>query len=88
MAVKVAVHPFLNNGRELEVEVTGNTVGECLKELIKLHPQIKEKLFDKNGKIKGYIDILVNSKSAYPDELSYPVKEGDVINLIVFLAGG
>jgi len=33
MAVKIVVHPFLNNGRELEIEVDGRSVGECLKEL-------------------------------------------------------
>lgn len=88
MSVKVVVHPFLSNGKELEVEVKGNTVGECIKELIKLYPHIEEKLFDKNRKVRGYVEILVNSKSAYPKELSHPVNDGDVINLIVFLSGG
>ncbi|MCX7857252.1 MAG: MoaD/ThiS family protein [Deltaproteobacteria bacterium] len=88
MSVKVFVHPFLNNGKELEVEVKGSTVGECIRELLKVHPQIEEKLFDKNKKIRGYIDILVNSKSAFPKELAHPVSDGDTINLIVFLSGG
>jgi molybdopterin converting factor small subunit len=88
MAVKIVVHPFLNNGRELEIEVDGRSVGECLKELVRLYPSIGEKMFDRNGKLRGYVEILVNSKSTYPKELSYPVSEGDVINLIVFLSGG
>ncbi len=88
MSVKLVVHPFLNDGKELQLEVNGSTVGECLKELIRLHPHIEDKLFDKKGKIRGYVEILVNSKSTYPEELSYPVKDGDVVNLIVFLSGG
>ncbi|MCS7280108.1 MAG: MoaD/ThiS family protein [Desulfobacterota bacterium] len=88
MAVKIVVHPFLNNGKELEVLTTGATVGECIKELINLHPHIEEKLFDKNKKLRGYVEILVNAKSTYPQELSYPVNDGDTINLIVFLSGG
>lgn len=88
MGVKVRLHPFLNEGKEGVFEVKGTTVGECLNELLKFNPGLKEKLFDKNGKLKGYIEILVNNKTTFPKELVFPVKDDDVLDVIVFLAGG
>lgn len=88
MPAKVNIHPFLNDGKELTREVEGKTVGECLMNIVRENPKIGEKLFDKGKKLKGYIEVLVNSKSTYPEELSYPVKDGDQIDVIVFLSGG
>lgn len=88
MGVKVRLHPFLNEGREGVFEVEGSTVGECLNELLKVSPGLKGKLFDKSGKLKGYIEVLVNNKTTFPKELAFPVKDGDVLDVIVFLAGG
>lgn len=88
MAVKVRIHPFLNEGKELTKEVEGRTVAECLMKIIKENPKIGEKMLDKGKKLKSYVEILVNSKSTYPEELSYPVADGDQIDVIVFLSGG
>lgn len=88
MAAKMVVHPFLNEGKELEMVVSGGTVGACLKELVEAYPQMKDRIFDKNGKLRGYIEVLVGSKPAYPLELSHPVEDGDTIYVVVFLSGG
>lgn len=88
MPVKIFVHPFLNEGREIEVTVDGQTVGDCLRELTDLYPQMKERIFDRAGRLRGYIEVLVGLKPTYPLELSYPVQDGDTIHLIVFLSGG
>jgi len=88
MGIKVRLHPFLNDGKEGIFEVNGKTVGECLNELVKLNPAFKERFFERNGKLKNYIEVLVNAKTTFPQELTYPVKDGDEIDVIVFLAGG
>jgi len=88
MSVKVRLHPYLNEGKEGLVEVEGGTVGECLENLIKSNPSLREKLFEKDGKLKNFIEVLVNTKTTYPQELAYPVRDGDEIDVIVFLSGG
>jgi molybdopterin converting factor small subunit len=70
------------------VEVTGNTVGDCLENLIKEFPEMRKELFDKKGKLKNVVEVFVNMKSAYPDELAKPVSDGDEIHITVMLAGG
>ncbi len=88
MGVRITLHPYLNNGVETQVEVQGSDVGECIQNVMKQFPGMDKKLFAKPGQLKGYVEILVNGQSTFPKELAYPVKDGDTMNVLVFLAGG
>ena len=88
MSIKVTLHPFLNDGVELQLEVDGNTVGECIKSILKQYPAMEKKMFGKNGVLKGYVEILVNGQGTTPNELAYQVKDGDSMSVLVFLSGG
>ena len=87
---KVIIHPFLleDVGGNQEIDVAGKDVGECLSALVKQYPRIEHKLFDKNGKLRGFVEIYVNGKSSFPKELAHPIIDGDEIRIIVFGAGG
>ncbi len=89
MSVKVILHPYLTEGAgEARVELDGNTVRECLKNLTGRFPAMQSKLFGKNEKLHGYIEILVNGKPTVPLELAHPLKDGDEMAILVFLSGG
>ena len=90
MSIKVRLHPFLQNlaGGQEVVEVTGHTTGECLENLEGRFPGIKQQIRDKRGQLRRYCEILVNSESTYPKELTTPVKDGDQIDIVIFVAGG
>lgn len=90
MSVKINISPTLHhftNGLDV-VQVNGKTVGQCLEELVAQFPGIKQGLFDKHGKLLGYVDVYVNGESAYPEELARPVAEGDEIHIVSMLGGG
>ena len=90
MSIKVNIHPVLRhytNDQEA-VEVNGANVGECLKDLIRQFPGIERGLFNKQGRLFNYVDIYVNLQSAFPEELTKPVKDGDEIQLVMMIAGG
>ena len=90
MSVKVSLHKThrrFTGGLEV-VEAQGETVGDCLDHLAKEYPGIGEALFEKEGKLRRHIDIFLNLKSTYPQELAMPVKDGDEIYVVVMLAGG
>jgi molybdopterin converting factor small subunit len=90
VSVKVSLHRThrqFTGGREV-VEVQGETVGACLQHLAEQHPGIGEALFEKNGKLKNHIEVFLNLKTTYPQELAAPVKNGDEIQIAVMLAGG
>jgi len=90
VSVKINIHKthrqFTNNLDA--VEVTGSKVGDCLNQLVKQFPDLKDALFDKKGKLLNVVEIYLNMESAYPDELAKPVKDGDEIHITVMLAGG
>lgn len=90
MAVKIHIHTThrqFTNGEEI-VSVEGKTVGECLNNLIKQFPKMEKAIFAKKDKLLNNIEVYLNHSSAYPDELSKPVKDGDEIHLVTMLAGG
>ena len=90
MSVKINVRPgmqHLTSDQDV-VEVNGSTVGECLNQLIEQFPAIKDELFDEDGKVLNYIDIYVNGKSSYPEELVKPVKDGDELYILRAIGGG
>jgi len=78
---------YLVNGVEV-AEVNGSTVGECLEDLIKQFPNIKQLLFTKSGKLDMFRDIYVNGESIYPEGLAKPVQDGDELYIAILVAGG
>jgi len=90
MSVTINIHPSLyhfTNGQAI-VEVSGNTVGQCLDDLVRQFPEIKKGLFGKDGKLLNYVDIYVNLESSYPEELAKPVDDGDELYITLMMAGG
>lgn len=82
-----ATHRQFTNGLEV-VQVEGKTVGECLSYLSRQFPAMEKALFAKKDKLLNVVEIYINQTSAYPNELSRSVKDGDDIHLVVMLAGG
>lgn len=90
MSVTVAIHKthrHLTDGLA-SVETRGSTVKECLQDLIRQFPPMNEALFDGKGGLRRNIEVFINAVSAYPNEMSRPVSDGDEIHLTVMLAGG
>ena len=90
MGVKIKIQKniqFLTRDKET-IEVTGSTVGQCLNQLVKRFPEIERKLISKDKTLLNTIGIFVNGKSAYPNELTTPVKDGDEIFLFLIISGG
>ena len=90
MSVKVNINPFLFHLTDDQnvVEVDGSTVGQCLQQLVARFPELKNWLFEKDGKLNRLVDIYVNQESSYPEELAKPVKDGDELHIIIILSGG
>ncbi len=90
MSIKINIHKThrqFTNGLDI-VEVDGNTVGACLDNLVRQFPDMGKVLLNKKGKLLNVIEIYVNLKSAYPNELAKQVKDGDNIHITLMIAGG
>ena len=90
MSVHIKIPSFLlqvTDGVKL-VKASGNTVGECLKDLVEQFPPVKKLLFDKDSNLFGHIEIFLNGVSTFPEELKKPVNDGDTIYMLYLMAGG
>ncbi len=90
MSIKINIPSYMQsftNNTEV-VEVNGSTVGECLSHLVKQFPGMKKQLFSKHGNLFENIIISINRKSAYPEQLAKPVKDGDELNILFIIGGG
>jgi MoaD family protein len=90
LSVKIKLHRSLAKlaDGQAVVEVNGNTVGQCLGQLAARFPELKKRLFEKDGSLSRVLEIYVNGESIYPDELATPVKDGDEIDTLVRISGG
>ncbi len=90
MSVKINLPSSLRHltDDQAVVEVNGNTVGQCLEQLIARFPKTKKRLLEKNGALNRIINIYVNGESAYPEGLDTAVKDGDELHIQVIISGG
>jgi len=84
MSVKVYVEGGLiamTKGKNM-LEVSGDTVGECLEDLVTLIPKLKEALFfekEEGFALRSNIELLVNGSQT--EDLFKAVKDGDQIHV-------
>jgi molybdopterin converting factor small subunit len=91
MTIKVNIlYPALRQfiGDQEVVRANGETVGECLDDLVKQFPGMEKGLFDRHGQLLNYVYFFINGKGAYPADLTKPVKEGDELTISLLLPGG
>ena len=90
MTVKIYLHPYFlaEQLNDKALEVRRNTVGQCLDDLVKQIPDIKQKLFDKNGELQWAVAVFVNGGSYAPEYLAKQVKDGDQIEVIPRIVSG
>ena len=90
MSVAVHIPPSFQAlvGDISEVAVSGDTVGACLRELVRLYPPLRSKLFSVKGHLLKGINIFVNKANVFPEALITPVTDGDVIHVAYTVLGG
>ena len=90
VTIRIHLHPEMSYlaGNNDVVVTAGGTVGECIEQLLARHPALRELVFYKDGQLQTFIEIYVNRKAAYPDELNRKVADGDAIHLTITIAGG
>ena len=92
MSVKINIPYFLIRNRDGAdvLEVSGNTVGECFRQLIEHYPQTKRWFAFKDGELltDEAFFMLLNGESIYPIKLNKPTKDGDEISMGLVIGGG
>ncbi len=72
-----------------EVDASGTTVGELLRDLVGRHPGLGEQLLTPEGEIHRFVNLYLNGKDVrYLAVLDTPVSERDAVIILPAMAGG
>lgn len=91
MSIKVRLfYPKLQQlaGMGSQLEVKGQTVKECLDDLVSQFPGAENLLFDESGRLLKHVFVYINAESALPPSLSAKVRESDTLLIAVLVTGG
>jgi molybdopterin converting factor small subunit len=91
MSVTVRVPPPWRNllGDRREVDLEGATVREVLGNLIAAYPELKDRVYDGDGRLNSAVAVFVNQDSiGRLSGLDTPVADGDRIVILMAIAGG
>src|SRR5829696_5882123 len=85
--IPTPLRPFTD--KQESVEVTGTTVGELLADLTKRYDGLKKHLYADDGRLRNFVNIYLNDEDIrYLQREQTPVKAGDSLSIVPFVAGG
>jgi adenylyltransferase/sulfurtransferase len=71
------------------IEVTAQTVGEALSDLVAKHPDLRKHLFSDDGKLRSFVNVYLNDEDIrYLSKEATQAKETDTITIVPSVAGG
>jgi sulfur-carrier protein len=76
-------------GEESEVHVQGETVGDALRDLTRLHPALARHLYNDEGALRSFVNVFLNDEDVrHLGRDATPIKTGDTLSIIPSIAGG
>jgi molybdopterin converting factor small subunit len=69
-----------------EVDASGSTLAELLRDLDRRHPGIRFRMIDEQDQIRAHIKLFVNAE--LERSLEAPLKEKDRVLIVAALSGG
>ncbi len=85
--IPVPLRRFTNGAGE--VSAAGTTVSEIIVDLDRNYPGMRDRLCEKDGKIRRFVNIYVNDEDIrFMKSLETGVKDGDELSIVPAIAGG
>ena len=71
------------------VEFEGATVGEALAGLWALHPRLRDRILDEQGRVRPHVNLFVDRESIrYTGGLATPLEPGATLSVVPAVSGG
>jgi sulfur-carrier protein len=86
MKVRLSTHLRGYTNHRSEVEASGATLDEALRDLNRNYPGLRFRIIDEQDQIREHIKVFVNSRQVLA--MSTPLHEADVMHIIGALSGG
>ncbi len=90
MSIKFKIPKLLQEKTDgaVLIKVRGGSVQECIADLIRRYPGLDGMILDGDRLLLRWMVYINNQSAAASNELSYHVKDGDIITLLPMVAGG
>ena len=91
MSIEVQVPQILrkHTGGAKTLQGSGRTIRELLEDLDRQHPGLRERLLEDGGRLHRFVNIYVNDEDVrFIQALDTPLKDGDVVAILLAVAGG
>ena len=76
-------------GKLDSVAVEASTVGDGMKALVAVHPDLQRHLYTEEGKLRAFVNLYLNEEDIrYMEKEATAVKEGDTLYIVPSIAGG
>ena len=76
-------------GKQDVVEAEGSTVGELLENLTTQYTDLRNHLYNEDGRLRSFVNVYVNDDDIrYLEKEATPVKDGDTVSIVPSVAGG
>ena len=87
LRIPALMKTYVNN--QTEIDLSGSTIAESLGDLISRYPAIKPHIMDKNGDLRRYVNLFVNTTNIKDlDGVQTAIQENDKIILLPSISGG
>jgi molybdopterin converting factor small subunit len=84
--IPTPLRAYANN--QVQVEVTGGTVGEALNDLTDQYPELRTHLFN-GGELRNFVNVFLGDEDVrFLDGLKTEIEAGDNLRIIPSIAGG
>jgi hypothetical protein len=70
------------------ITAEGQTVGECLDDLISRYPDIRAMIFDRPDHLRREVYVFINAESLHKVEMSRSLRPNDTLIIAVMVTGG
>ncbi len=70
------------DGSYVRVSVHGDTVGDCLRQLVEQETMLRGQLFGDDGNLNPAVLVFQNDKPVFPYNLATPVTNGDEVKVV------
>jgi MoaD family protein len=88
VTVKVPTQLRAATGGETEVEVPATTVGEALKAVFGVHPDLRDRI-TQDGDLRRFVNVYVGGEDIrFRQGLETTIEEGDEVTILPAVAGG
>jgi adenylyltransferase/sulfurtransferase len=72
-----------------EVPIEAGTVEEALDQLVRLHPDLRERILASDGRVRSAVRVFLNARDVRDlDEPSRSLRSGDVLMIVPAISGG